>query len=201
MQNHLVAILLVVGCFQEDEDQMNPVAMQTVVVRTTVGNAKVGLRKNLRELTLEIPIPPEGGDGNQPLGLAPRLDVKTAVVARENFDRWVFAEGGNNALAAQRILNDLLRGKVESAAREGKLTRAQQAKLLLAGKGDIKRFFDQVEERRAEFETERKTFQAGFAALRRLESLSQVYQEGPFGDGSLYAKTLRKIKDERDSGR
>ena len=58
----------------------------------------------------------------------------------------------------RQILNDLLRGKVESAAQEGKLTRAQQAKLLLAGKGDIKRFFDQVEERRAEFEKERKTF-------------------------------------------
>jgi hypothetical protein len=200
MQIHLVAILLVVGCFQEDEDQKNPVAMQTVVVRTAVGNAKPGLRNNLRELTLEIPIPPEGGDGNQPLRLAPGL-VMTAVVARENFDRWVFAEGGNNALAAQRILNDLLRGKVESAAREGKLTRTQQAKLLLAGKGDIKRFFDQVEERRVEFEKERKTFQTGFAALRRLEPVSKVYQEGPFGDGSLYAKTLRRIKDERDSGR
>jgi hypothetical protein len=58
-----------------------------------------------------------------------------------------------------------------------------------------------VEERRAEFEKERKTFQAGFAALRRLEPLSKVYQEGPFGDGSLYAKTLRKIRDGRDSDR
>jgi hypothetical protein len=35
--------------------------------------------------------------------------------------------------------------------------------------------------------------------VRRLEPLSKVYQEGPFGDGSLYAKTLQKIRDDQDA--
>jgi hypothetical protein len=72
-------------------------------------------------------------------------------------------------------------------------------KLRIAGRGDIKRFFDQVETQKRAFEIARRHFKTGVAALRGLDSLSRLYQEGPFGDGSLFAKTLKKIKkDERD---
>jgi hypothetical protein len=81
------------------------------------------------------------------------------------------------------------------------LTRAQRAKLLLAGRGDIKRFFDQVEDRRREFETERRVYRNGLAALNRLEPYRQVFEDGPFGDGSLFAKTLQRIHDEQVAGR
>jgi hypothetical protein len=136
MQSHLAVILLVVGCFQEDDGQERP-TVRTQVIRVAVGNVKIGGQREIRQLTLEIPIPPSDDDGNQPPQPALRIDVMSAVLARENFDRWAFAEGGNNAAAAKRILNDLLRRKVESAAMERKLTQTQQAKLLLAGKGDI----------------------------------------------------------------
>jgi hypothetical protein len=31
--------------------------------------------------------------------------------------------------------------------------------------------------------------------LRRLDDLSQIYQKGPFGFGSLFAKTLQRMND------
>ena len=39
------------------------------------------------------------------------------------------------------------------------------------------------------------------AALKRLEPLRQVYLDGPFGDGSLFVKTLQRINDEQWAGR
>ena len=81
-----------------------------------------------------------------------------------------------------------------------KLTDPQVAKLRLAGRGDIKRFFDEVRNRRDEFEIARKTFNSGLAALRRLDELSPSYREGPFGSGSLFAKTLQKINSDRKAG-
>jgi hypothetical protein len=78
-----------------------------------------------------------------------------------------------------------------------KLAEPQWAKLRIAGKGDIKRFFDHVDDKRVFFEIDRMSLKTGRGALRRLEPLSDVYDEGPFGDGSLFAKTLRRIQDER----
>jgi hypothetical protein len=78
-----------------------------------------------------------------------------------------------------------------------KLTDSQRAKLRLAGRGDIKRFFDAVEDKRREFERDRHSLRTGLEALRRLEPLSQVFNEGPFGDGSLFAKTLNGMNSDR----
>jgi hypothetical protein len=48
---------------------------------------------------------------------------------------------------------------------------------------------------------ERKTFRTGLNALRRLGELSPIYRDGPFGSGSLFAKTLFKINDDLKVGR
>ncbi len=117
----------------------------------------------------------------------------------ENFDHWIF----NTDLTEQRrqeYLDQILKTRVEDAAREHHLTAPQRAKLRLAGSGDIKRFFDEVEGKRSEFNKGRLTYKSGRAELLRLVPLAQVYQEGPFGDGSLFAKTLHKINDDRQAG-
>jgi hypothetical protein len=90
---------------------------------------------------------------------------------------------------------------VEIAAREHKLTERYRLKLRIAERGDIKRFFDQVETQKHAFEIARRRFKTGVAALRGLDSLSRLDQEGPFGDGSLFSKTLQKIKKDEGDGR
>ena len=118
----------------------------------------------------------------------------------ENFDRWLFADERSGEEHRRRHLDDILRARIEAAARGHKLTDPQRAKLRIAGRGDIKRFFDQVEEKRSAFEADRRNINTGLAALRRLDSLSEIYRRGPFGDGSLFAKTLQKIDDDRKAG-
>jgi hypothetical protein len=121
------------------------------------------------------------------------------VVERENFDRWLF-DDGRSEQGRQQHLEDILDAKVELAGLVYKLNGPQREKLRVAGRGDIKRFFDQVADRRREFEIERRGFQSGRAALVRLAPLSQTYQQGPFGAGSLFTKTLRKIHDDPEDG-
>jgi hypothetical protein len=149
-------------------------------------------------ITLEIyaRTAPSDEDDPQPVRPPRGANNRTTVVARENFDRWLFREA-RSGIERRRHLEDVLRTRISGAARDYKLTEPQQEKLRLAGRGDIKRFFDQVEERRDEFEKDRMSFDSGLAALRRLDDLSQTYRRGPFSSGSLFDKTLQKIKDDQ----
>jgi hypothetical protein len=176
-------------------------AREVRVVRVMVGGNRLGDNRQIREIALEIPAPPapvEGDDEPRPAQPAVRLNINTAVVGRENFDRWLFGEPSEGG--PERHLNEILLTRVRAAARAHELTDAQRAKLHLAGRGDIKRFFDQVEDRRRGFEKDRQRFQTGFAALRGLDDLSRIYEGGPFDGGSLFAKTLQKIMDDRRAG-
>jgi hypothetical protein len=163
---------------------------------------RVGDELQDRQLALAMPAPSAPVDEDddrqhaQPIG---GFNIRTAVVERENFDRWLFADGRCGE-ERWRHLEAILRARVEAEAREHKLTDPQRAKLRTAGRGDIKRFFDQVEQKRSAFEADRRNVNAGLAALRRLDSLSEIYRRGPFGDGSLFAKTLQKIDDDRKAG-
>jgi hypothetical protein len=202
MQGRLVAMLLLAWWVQKREDQGPPpvAAREVRVIRVMVGDHRFGQDRQVREIALEIPAPPARAeeDDEPPLPRPPRrLNINTAAVAPENFDRWLFADGGHDEPDPRRILDDILRGKVEAAAREHRLTDSERAKVRLAGQGDIKRFFDRVEDRRRDFERDRHTFRAGYEALLRLDDLARIYRDGPFGDGSLFAKTLHKIRDVR----
>jgi hypothetical protein len=207
MQSQLVAVLIVASWAHQGEDERQlPVAAREVqVIRVLIpdnrnGNLRIGANRQAREITLEMPAPPAPAEEDdeprpaRPARPALGLNINTAVVGRENFDRWLFGEP--NIVDRERHLEDILLTRVRTAVREHGLTERQKAKLQLAGRGDIKRFLDRVEDRRRDFEKDRQRFQTGLAALRRLDDLSQIYQTGPFGDGSLFAKTLQKIKDD-----
>jgi hypothetical protein len=196
MTNQLLAILVLTHWSQANRDERpraDPPG-RIIVVRTST---LIGNTRQIRELTLLIPAPPDLDDEDEePRLRQPRvpINLNTAVLQTENFDRWMFADAPSEA-DRRKHLEDALEAQIDRAALHHKLTAPQRAKLRLAGRGDIKRFFDQVEERRAQFELARKSYKAGRAALLQLAPLTQVYQEGPFGDGSLFAKTLRKIGD------
>jgi hypothetical protein len=165
---------------------------------------RVVVRDNgqMRQVTITLPIPPAptDEDNDRPTRPVQPINLNSAAVDRENFDQWLFPDG-YSATERQKHLDDILEEKIKAAARKQRLTAPQRAKLRLAGRGDIKRFFDQVEDRRREFEKDRQTFRTGLASLRGLTDLAHHYQVGPFGDGSLFAKTLQKIEDDRKAGR
>ena len=91
-----------------------------------------------------------------------RLDWADGVIDAEDFDRWIYAS--DTPGDRRRALHWRLELRILSVSHEYELSEAQKEKLRLAGKGDIKRFLEQVEQRRTEFEEKRRVFREGRAA-------------------------------------
>lgn len=114
------------------------------------------------------------------------------VLSDDQFDQWVFG-GPRNSTAGQSKLDTQLSLQVEDVARVCRLTEMQKQKMLLAGHGDIKRFFEKVDEKRKQFE-KLKTDQNKVSQLyQELLPLRQMLQSGLFSQGSFYAKTLKTL--------
>jgi hypothetical protein len=201
MQIKLFAVLILTSLAQVKKER-RPIPPPPPAARVVNVGVRIRDTAEIRSISIAPPAPPAMADEDgeqEPAQPVMRLNLRTAVLQRENFDRWLFADERSES-ERWRHLDDILQAKVEAVGREHKLTDPQRAKLRLAGRGDIKRFFDRVEDARIAFEVERQSFRTGHPALLRLEPLSQIYQEGAFGDGSLFAKTLRRIEDDQKAG-
>lgn len=128
-------------------------------------------------------------------------EAKPAVVNRFNgfvandvqFDQWVFGNMGmGNAAAARTKLDSLLTLNVEDVDRTCGLTPVQKKKLLLAGRGDIKRFFDKVDEVRKKFTKDKNfNFQNQFQQVwQEIQPLQTTFNAGLFGADSIYGKAI-----------
>src|SRR5262245_5188016 len=75
---------------------------------------------------------------------APQFDPR---VYEQHFDNWVFSNFGG-AAAARIKLEGMLTQRVDEIEQSCGLSPGQKRKLQAAGRGEIKRFFDSVEEAR-----------------------------------------------------
>jgi hypothetical protein len=133
----------------------------------------------------------EDSDDEDVIPRAPgRIDV---ILSAANYDRWIF---GNMLTDDQRrewlvlVLNE----RVEMEVRDHKLTAEQAEKLRLAGRGDIKRFYERVEVERVRFEEVRlDSTTAGVKFLNDLLPLCRSFEKGPYGEGSIFEKTLQTL--------
>jgi hypothetical protein len=116
------------------------------------------------------------------------------VVNDVQFDQWVFGNMGmGNAAVARNKLDSLLKLNVDDLERTCGLTPGQKKKLLLAGRGDIKRFFDRIDEVRKKFVSDKKVnIQNQFQQVwQEIQPLQSTYNSGLFGAESIYAKAIR----------
>jgi hypothetical protein len=122
------------------------------------------------------------------------------IVSDEVFARWVFGMG--EARDARRRLEEVLGTRVDEVEGTYQISPAQKRKLELAGRGDIKRLFDHIQEKRKELdrleanETKTRRFVIG-----ELLPLRARIRQGPFGEGSIFSKTLNKMLNERQLAR
>jgi hypothetical protein len=122
-------------------------------------------------------------------GAGARAQGVQPVWTDEMFDQWVFQQDRNVAGARQR-LDSFLALRIEDVDRAAQLTDAQKQKLLLAGKGDMRRFF-------ARFETVKKKFQMVKHDQQKMQEiwhdispLQTSLQAGLFHEDSLLVKSL-----------
>jgi hypothetical protein len=130
-----------------------------------------------------------------------RAPIRARVVRQqwtdENFDQWVFQQERNSAAGRQRLETRLALQLefIDSACR---LTDAQKKKLQLAGRGDIKRFFDRYETVKQKFQLvkevsqeDQQKFQDVWQKVwQDISPLQTSLQAGLFHDDSLVYKSL-----------
>jgi hypothetical protein len=122
------------------------------------------------------------------------------VMTDDQFDQWVFG-GPRNSRAGRNKLDSLLTLQIDDVARNFTLTEDQKKKLLLAGRGDIKRFLELVEEKRRKFDRVKQDQNKIGEIYQELLPLQMALNSGLFGAGSLYAKTVRRVLSEEDDER
>lgn len=118
----------------------------------------------------------------------------------ENFDQWVFQNDGNAAMARKR-LDALLTLQVDDVDRACHLTETQKKKLLLAGRGDIKRFFDKCDVAKRKFDLVKHDQQKFQEIWQDISPLQVTLQAGLFHDNSLVYRTLKNTLTEEQRGR
>lgn len=104
------------------------------------------------------------------------------------FYQW--ALGAQDASAARSRLESYLALKVESVDRACGLTEAQKQKLTLAGKGDMKRLWDRLEEKKRKYVNVPHDQEKMNDIVQDLQPLRALVSAEPFADGSFFAKTL-----------
>ena len=134
----------------------------------------------------------DDGEEEEASNPIPAVRMHAFVMNDDQFDQWVFGNMGlGNAASARNRLDSLLTLNVDDLERTCGLTPVQKKKLLLAGRGDIKRFFDRVEEVRKRF-TKGQNDQNQFAQLwQEVQPFRNAYHAGFFGEESIYTKALK----------
>ena len=124
------------------------------------------------------------------------------VMNDAQFDQWVFGNMGvTNAGTARNKLDSLLTLQVDDLERTCGLTPIQKKKLLLAGRGDIKRFFDRIDDLRKKF-TKNKNDQNVFGQLwQEVQPLRNAFTTGFFDKDSIFAKAIKATLTPEQTGR
>ncbi len=159
-----------------------------VLIGATLVLGVVGIAQNARSQAkpAEVIAPPAVGLQPRPPGGG--LDaVRTAP---DSFDLLIL--GGDVESARDRLEWRLIR-VIDQVDQMYDLTPEQEKKLELAGRGDIKRFFDRVTEVKKQLDRpEENRVNLGLNA-RDLQSLRQEFRRDYLDDDSLFTKTLKRM--------
>jgi hypothetical protein len=112
----------------------------------------------------------------------------------EEFDQWVASarfDREDGVAAARGWLEELLKFKLDDLGRACSITAVQYKRVELAGRGDIKRFFDQITEKRRKLHVV-PSQEALDQLLLECRKLQYSFGEQLFGDGSIVSKIIPK---------
>ena len=130
----------------------------------------------------------------------PAQVVQNFAIADENFDMWLFG-GGRNSQAARARLESILSLEIDRLDKYCAMSEAQKKKLTLAGRGDIKRFFDKVAEKKRKFDLLKNDQNRIGEIFQEIQPLQQTFNAGIFSDGSFFTKTVKNTLNEEQTER
>jgi hypothetical protein len=144
----------------------------------------------MRGVKKAVAAPPVAVDADEDEVVDVGVPQPVFVFADENFDQWLYQDMHNSAGARSRLDAQLLM-RLDDLEQSCALTEAQRQKLQLAGRGDIHRLFDRIEELRRKFQTVKSDQNRIGEILQAMQPLQLAMRSGLFGEASLFAKTVR----------
>lgn len=134
---------------------------------------------------------------------AEAANVNDFQVSDETFDQWVFGNSLHtaNASAARVQIDKALDLQIASLSGICPISETQRKKLQLAGRGDVKRFFDKLEEKRARFDLVKRDRNKFGNFYQEIIPLQAMLAAGLFREGSLFSKTLRSTLNDEQAAR
>jgi len=111
------------------------------------------------------------------------------VVSENQIEQWVFRNNNGNISAKQKV-DSGLQIEIELVKTAVTLTEDQQKKLELAGRGDIARFFGELDVHKKKFPAGSMTQEKFNEMWQKIQPLTARYQAGLHGRGSLFYKML-----------
>jgi hypothetical protein len=121
---------------------------------------------------------------------------RAAMMERPEFDARVFYYVGD-AGAAGRRFDSLLALRIGDVERAAGLTESQKKKLLVAGRGDVKHFFDKVDGAFTKINLVKEARARDREISRQVEPLQQQTLRSDLFDRGIFAKALGKTLDQR----
>jgi len=115
--------------------------------------------------------------------------VERFEVSERAFESWVFRYG-ETAQTIRAQLESQLKLQIDDVDRIVKLADGERQKLELAGRGDIKRYFEEVEVLRGRFRTLRTDREKINDIWKEIQPLQLKLAAGLFGEGSIFRKSL-----------
>jgi uncharacterized protein YjbI with pentapeptide repeats len=151
-------------------------------------------------LALSSPVGVRADEGREDADAGPPAGPVAASSA-SYFDRLIF--GNETPVAVRRELNVYLRRKIAETDLICGLSERQKQKLQLAGRGDLKRLFDRIDEsRRKLMNADESEADAILQKLREdAEALKAAVRSEPFEQGSLLSKTWARTLTPEQAAR
>ncbi len=141
-------------------------------------------------------------DEEAPVAPGAMMRVNAIAMNDAQFDQWVFGNMGvANPGAARNKLDSMLTLNIESLDRTCGLTPFQKKKLTLAGHGDIKRFFDRIEDLRKKFTKDRNDQNAWQKLWQEVQPLRNSFNSGFFEGDSIFAKAVKATLSSEQTAR
>lgn len=119
-------------------------------------------------------------------------DQNQFMVADENFNQWVFG-GRGTEVAVRRRFESMLTVQIESIERNCPLTDDQKRKLVLAGRIDIKRFYERVDVLKKKFDLVKNDQNKFNEFWQDIQPVQAIVNKGTFGEGSYFRKTVKNL--------
>ena len=120
------------------------------------------------------------------------------LVNETMFNRTVY--GTLTPERAREKLESVLSLRIASVERSSAISRAQKERLALAGRGDIKRIFDRIEDRKGVLN--RQIDQEEYRRLiQELRPIQLLWLQDPFREGSYFSKALKMTLEEGQAKR